>query len=63
MNLTEAEDLVVQVVDSNGDGVVGSLVVFRVTEGSGRFSQSRARTDSSGFADVGFTYTSLRWND
>ena len=53
--LNSREELVVQVVDSNGDGVVGSLVIFRVTDGNGRLSPARARTDSAGFADVGFT--------
>ena len=52
-----SEELVVRVVDRNGDGVTGVPVRFRTTEGSGRFSPSLARTDNSGYADVRFTPT------
>ena len=47
--------LTVRVVDSNGSGVVGEVVSFRVTEGRGRLSPARPRTDSSGYAEAGFT--------
>ena len=53
-----SEELVVRVVDRNGDGVTGVPVRFRTTEGSGRFSPSLARTDNSGYANVRFTPTS-----
>ena len=49
------EDLVVQVLDRNNNGVSFELVRFRVVEGSGRVSPSTARTDRDGLADVTFT--------
>ena len=49
------EDLSVQVVDRDDDGISGTLVRFRVTEGRGRLARNSARTDSDGYADVGFT--------
>ena len=48
-------DLSVRVVDSNGLGVIGEVVSFRVTEGRGRLSPARPRTDNSGYAEAGFT--------
>ena len=48
-------DLSVQIVDEDDDGVTGELVIFRVTEGSGRFSPIRARTDRDGYASTSFT--------
>ena len=47
--------LTVRVVDANGAGVVGETVSFRVVEGRGRLSPARPRTDSSGYAEAGFT--------
>ena len=47
--------LTVRVVDSSGVGVSGEIVSFRVTEGRGRLSPARPRTDSSGYAEAGFT--------
>ena len=47
--------LTVRVVDANGAGVVSEVVSFRVTEGRGRLSPSRPRTDSSGYAEASFT--------
>ena len=49
------EDLVVQVLDRNNNGVSLELVRFRVVEGSGRVSPFSARTDRDGLADVTFT--------
>ena len=49
------EELVVQVVDRNGEGVAGERVRFRVTEGRGNVSPASTFTDSGGYADVGFT--------
>ena len=49
------EDLVVQVLDNNNNGVSFELVRFRVVEGNGRVSPSSKRTDSDGMAEVSFT--------
>ena len=49
------DDLVVQVVDRNGNGVSFETVRFRVVEGSGRLSRTNTRTDRDGLADVTFT--------
>ena len=49
------EDLTVQVVDRDDNGVSGILVRFRITEGRGSLSRNSARTDSDGFAEIGFT--------
>ena len=51
------EDLSVQVVNSNDDGVGGILVRFRITEGRGRLSRNSDRTDPDGYAEIGFTPT------
>ena len=51
------EDLSVQVVDGNDDGVSGILVRFRISEGRGRLSRNSARTDNNGYAEIGFTPT------
>ena len=49
------EDLVVQVLDRNNNGVSFELVRFRIVEGRGRVSPSSTRTDRDGLADVTFT--------
>ena len=49
------EDLVVQVLDRNNNGVSFELVRFRIVEGRGRISPSSTRTDRDGLADVTFT--------
>ena len=49
------DDLVVQVVDRNGNGVSFETVRFRVVEGSGRLSPTNTRTDRDGLADATFT--------
>ena len=49
------EDLVVQVLDSNNNGISFELVRFRVIEGSGRVSPTSTRTDRDGLASVTFT--------
>ena len=49
------EDLVVQVLDRNNNGVSFELVRFRIVEGRGRVSPSSTRTDRDGIADVTFT--------
>ena len=51
------EDLSVQVVDGNDDGVSGILVRFRISEGRGRLARNSARTDNNGYAEIGFTPT------
>ncbi|MYK19286.1 T9SS type A sorting domain-containing protein [Candidatus Poribacteria bacterium] len=51
------EDLSVQVVDGDDNGVSGVLVRFRVTEGRGRLSRNSDRSDPDGYAQVGFTPT------
>ncbi len=51
------EDLSVQVVDSDDNGVSGVLVRFRVTEGRGRLTRNSARTGPDGYAEIGFTPT------
>ena len=51
------EDLSVQVVDSDDNGVSGVLVRFRITEGRGRLSRNSDRTDPDGYAEIGFTPT------
>ena len=51
------EDLSVQVVDREDNGIGGVLVRFRITEGRGRLSRNSARTDPDGYAEVGFTPT------
>ena len=53
--LNTALDLSVQVVDEDNDGVSFELVIFSVTEGSGRLSPSRTRTDRDGYASTSFT--------
>ena len=49
------EDLEVQVVDNNNNGVSFEVVRFRVVEGRGRLSPTSARTDRDGIAAVSFT--------
>ena len=49
------EDLVIQVLDRNNNGVSFELVRFRIVEGRGRVSPSSTRTDRDGLADVTFT--------
>ena len=51
------EDLSVQVVDSQDNGISGVLVRFRITEGRGRLSRNSDRTDTDGYAEIGFTPT------
>ena len=46
---------VVRVVDGNGYGVENVHVTFNVTEGSGRLSPYRTRTDADGFTQTNFT--------
>ena len=46
---------VVRVVDGNGYGVENVRVTFNVTEGSGRLSPYRTRTDADGFTQTNFT--------
>ena len=48
-------DLTVRVLDSNGRGVSGETVFFRITEGRGRLSPARTRTDNAGYAEASFT--------
>ena len=50
-----AAPLVVQAVDGNGYGVKNVSVTFNVTEGSGRVSPYRTRTDADGFTKTNFT--------
>ena len=50
-----SDTLSVRVVDSNGNGVSGETVFFRIVEGRGRLSPARTRTDNSGYAEAGFT--------
>ena len=49
------EDLTVQVLDINGEGVSNQLVTFRVTEGSGAPANANRRTNRNGYASIGFT--------
>ena len=51
------EDLSVQVVDREDNGISGVLVRFRITEGRGRLSRNSDRTDSDGYAEISFTPT------
>ena len=51
------EDLSVQVVDRDNDGISGILVRFRISEGRGRLARNSARTDNNGYAEIGFTPT------
>ena len=51
------EDLSVQVVDRDDNGVSGVLVRFRITEGRGRLTRNSDRTDPDGYAEIGFTPT------
>ena len=55
INRRLAEELRVQVLDANNNGVSAETVFFRITEGRGRLSPARTRTDISGYAEVGFT--------
>ena len=50
-----SEPLAVQVIDRNGYGVDNVRVTFSVTEGSGRVSPYRIRTDKDGFAKTNVT--------
>ena len=50
-----AAPFVVRVVDGNGYGVERVRVTFNVTEGRGRLSPSRTRTDADGFTQTNFT--------
>ena len=51
------EDLSVQVVDREDNGISGVLVRFRITEGRGRLSRNSDRTDPDGYAEISFTPT------
>ncbi len=51
------EDLSIQVVDRDDNGISGVLVRFRITEGRGRLSRNSDRTDPDGYAEIGFTPT------
>ena len=49
-----AAPFVVRAVDGNGYGVENVRVTFNVTEGSGRLSPARTRTDADGFTKTNF---------
>ena len=54
LNSRLADPLVVEVVDANDNPVEDVQVRFQVTQGSGRFSPSRPRTDRNGRAQTRF---------
>ena len=58
LNSRLADPLVVEVVDANDNPVEDVQVRFQVTQGSGRFSPSRPRTDRNGRAQTRFMPTS-----
>ena len=58
LNSRLADPLVVEVVDANDNPVEDVQVRFQVTQGSGRFSPSRPRTDEDGLAQTRFIPTS-----
>ena len=55
INRRLSNPLRVRVLDTNNAGVSAETVFFSITEGSGRLSPLRTRTDADGYAEVGFT--------
>ena len=58
LNSRLADPFIVEVVDANDNPVEDVRVRFQVTQGSGRFSPSRPRTDEDGLAQTRFIPTS-----